>query len=103
MVFALGLAALFADPHLAKSAAYLSKGSTEPKLVRVMSKQPDMLTNYGDAQIHSSTSMFDVQAAEVPTPQVGDQLTVEGITYQIQSEPMADRERLVWTLDVAPL
>lgn len=103
MVFGLGLAALFADPHLAKSAAYLSKGSAEPKSVRVMTKQPDTLTNYGDAQLHSSTSLFDIQAAEIAQPEIGDELTVEGVTYQVQSEPMADRERLVWTLDVVAL
>jgi hypothetical protein len=103
MAFASMIAALFADPVLAKSAVYLPKGASETQNVRVMAKQPDTLTSFGDAQIHSDTHIFDVQAAEIPAPQTSDRLTVDGVTYQIQSEPMADSERLVWTLNVVPL
>ncbi|MGE0108252.1 MAG: hypothetical protein AB7S81_00590 [Bdellovibrionales bacterium] len=103
MAFAAAIAAFFADPHLAKDAAYLSIGSAETKPVRVIAKQPDTLKSFGDAQIHSETHIFDVQASDVPAPQVGDRLTVNGVTYQVQSEPTADRERLVWTLNVVPL
>jgi hypothetical protein len=39
---------------------------------------------------------------DVPEPAVGDQVTVGGDTYIVQSEPKVDRERLVWTLDVRP-
>jgi hypothetical protein len=38
----------------------------------------------------------------VPEPAMGDQITVGGATYIVQSEPKSDRERLVWTLDVRP-
>lgn len=100
MAFAEAIAALFADPHLAKSAAYLPKGSTESKSVRVITKQPDTVTSFSDARLHSSTNLFDVQAAEVPNPKAGDQITLNSVTYQVQSEPVADSERLVWTLDV---
>lgn len=102
MAFASAIAALFADPVLAKAAEYLPKGGLGGIAVRVIARQPDTLTSFGEARIHSSTSLFDVQAAEVPNPQVGDRLTVDGITYAVQAEPMADRERLVWTLDVVP-
>lgn len=100
MVFAGAIAALFADPHLAKSAAYLSKGNTEPKSVRVITKQPDTVTSFSDARLHSSTNLFDVQSVEVSSPQIGDKITLDGTTYQVQSEPVADSERLIWTLDV---
>jgi len=103
MVFAAMIAALFADPSLAKPAEYLPKGGLGGKAVRVIAKQPDTLTSFGEARIHSSTTRFDVQASEIPHPQVGDQLTVGGIAHVIQSEPIADSERLVWTLDVVPL
>ena len=103
MVFATMIAVLFADPSLAKTAEYLPKGGLGGKAVRVIAKQPDTLTSFGEARIHSSTTLFDVQASEILHPQVGDQLTVGGIAYVIQSEPMADSERLVWTLDVVPL
>ena len=103
MVFAAMIAALFADPVLAKAAEYLPKGSLGGWPVRVIAKQPDTITSFGDARIHSSTTRFDVQASEIPQPQVGDQLTVKGVTYAVQSEPMADSERLIWTLNVVPL
>lgn len=100
MAFDAMIAALFADPVLAKSAAYLPKGANEARAVRVIMKRPDTLTSFGGAQIHSATSLLDVQAAEVPSPQVGDQFTVDRAAYVVQSEPMADSERLVWTCDV---
>ena len=103
MAFAVAIAALFADPVLAKPAEYLPKGGLGGKAVRVIAKQPDTITSFGEARLHNRTTLFDVQVAEVPNPQVGDQLTVEGVTYTIQSEPVADRERLIWTLDVVPL
>ncbi len=103
MAFAVAIAALFADPVLAKPAEYLPKGGLGGKAVRVITKQPDTITSFGEARLLSTTTLFDVHVAEVPNPQIGDQLTVEGVTYTIQSEPVADRERLIWTLDVVPL
>lgn len=103
MVFAAMIAALFVDPVLAKAAEYLPKGSLGGWPVRVIAKQPDTITSFGDARLHSSTTLFEVQVAEVPTPKIGDQLTVGGLSYVIQSEPVADSERLVWTLDMVPL
>ena len=48
-------------------------------------------------------ALLDLVELLQPGPQVGDQLTVDGAIYVIQSEPVADRERLIWTLDVVPL
>lgn len=102
MLFADLISPLFVDPVLSKAAFYQPKGGTGFD-IRVISKQPDTFTNFGDAQIHSATSLFDVQAREVSSPQVGDKLSVEGINYQVQAEPKADSERIIWTLDVVPL
>lgn len=102
MSFADLISPLFVDPVLSKAAFYQPKSGTGFD-IRVVTKQPDTLTNYGDAQIHSATNLFDVQARDVPSPQVGDKLSVAGITYQVQSEPKADSERIIWTLDVVPL
>ncbi len=103
MAFAVAIAALFADPVLAKAAEYLPKGGLGGWAVRVIAKQPDTLTSFGEARLHNTTTLFDIQVVEVPTPKVGDQVTVDGATYIVQAEPVADRERLVWTLDVVPL
>lgn len=95
------IAALFADPILAKDAAYLPIGASETYKIRTITKQPDTLTPFGGGHVHSETALFDVQTADIPNPAIGDQMTVAGVTYAVQSEPTADRERLVWTLNMA--
>lgn len=93
---------LFTDPVLSKPATYLVQGTTAPFPVRVISKQPDTVVGFGEGQLHVSTVLFDVRSLDVPEPAKGDQITCDGNTYVVQSEPKSDRERLVWTLDVRP-
>lgn len=93
---------LFTDPVLSKPATYLAFGTSIPYPVRVIPKQPDTVVGFGDGQLHVSTTLFDVRSLEIPEPAIGDQITYDGTTYVVQSEPKADRERLVWTLDVRP-
>jgi hypothetical protein len=93
---------LFTDPVLSKPATYLASGTSTPYPVRVIQKQPDTVVGFGDAQLHVSTTLFDVRSLEVPEPAMGDQIVFNGATYIVQSEPKSDRERLVWTLDVRP-
>ena len=93
---------LFTDPVLSKPATYLAFGTSTPYPVRVISKQPDTVVGFGDGQLHVSTTLFDVRSLEIPEPAIGDQITYDSTTYVVQSEPKADRERLVWTLDVRP-
>jgi len=95
------IATLFADPVLTRDAVYQPQtgGSF---VLRVMTRQPDVITGFGDSQLHSPASLFDVQSKDVVQPAVGDRLTVDGVAYIIQSEPVADRERLVWTLNMRP-
>ena len=100
-MFADLIAPLFVDPVLSKAAFYQPQGSVGFD-VRVIAKAPDTITSFGEARIHTPTCLFDVRASDVPEPQVGDQLTVEDGSYIIQSEPTADTERLIWTLDVRP-
>lgn len=103
MSFADMMTALFADPVLAKSAVYTPKDGSGSFSVPVMVKQPDTLAGFGAGFVHTATSLFDVQTKDVQQPVVGDQLTVDGVTYTIQSEPTADRDRLIWTLNTVPI
>ncbi len=103
MAFADMMAALFADPVLSRQALYQPNGSANTFFVQVMGKQPDTLTGFGLGHIHAATALFDVQTKDVPQPVVGDRLTVDGVTYVVQSEPTADRDRLIWTLNVVPM
>jgi len=40
--------------------------------------------------------------AEVPAPRPGDRLEIDSDAFLIQGEPVRDRERLVWTVDLRP-
>lgn len=95
------IAALFVDPILSKAAVYTPQTGSSFAL-RVMAKQPDALTGFGEGQLHTPTALFEVRTADVPQPAIGDRLTVDAETFVIQSEPTADRERLIWTLNTRP-
>ena len=54
------------------------------------------------ARLWSETTRFDLRVSEVASPRPGDRLVLDGETFVVQGEPVRDRERLVWTLDVRP-
>ena len=99
--FAAIVDALFADPNIGREAVYIAVGGA-PVLVRVVSRQADALTDFGDARLWSETTRVDLRVAEVPAPRPGDRLEIDGDTFLIQGEPVRDRERLVWTVDLRP-
>jgi hypothetical protein len=92
---------LFADPNIGREAVYIADGGA-PVLVRVVSRQADAITDFGDARLWSETTRIDLRVAEVAAPRSGDRIEIEGEAYLIQGEPMRDRERLVWTVDLRP-
>ncbi|WP_412049488.1 hypothetical protein ACK6D9_17500 [Hoeflea sp. Naph1] len=91
--------ALFADPNIGQEAVYTSDGGA-PVLVRIVSRQADAITDFGDARLWSETTRIDLRVAEVPAPRPGDRLEIDGEAFLIQGEPVRDRERLVWTVDL---
>jgi hypothetical protein len=99
--FALAVDALFADPNLARDATW-EPTDGDPFPVRVIARRADAVTDFGEARLWSETSSFDVRVNEVPTPRPGDRIVIDGTTYMVQGEPVRDRERLVWTIDVKP-
>lgn len=101
--FAAPVARVFADPHMAADATWLPGGVPPGTTIRVIRKTPNALNTYGGARIWSETVRIDVMAAEVPTPAPGDRIVISGETFEIQGEPLRDRERLVWTLDMRPV
>ena len=46
--------------------------------------------------------VIDLRVTEVPNPRPGDRIEIEGDAFLIQGEPVRDRERLVWTVDLRP-
>ena len=45
---------------------------------------------------------IDLRISEVLNPRPGDGIEIDGEAFLIQGEPVRDRERLVWTVDLRP-
>jgi len=100
--FAAALDALFADAHLARDVVYTAEGGA-PALVRAIPRRQDDVAGFGDARLWSETTRVDVRVADVPIPRPGDRIELDGEAFLIQGEPVRDRERLVWTVDLRPV
>ena len=98
---AMALDALFTDSNIGVDAVYTADGGA-PLLVRVVTRRADDVTSFGDARIWSETTRVDLRVAEVPAPRPGDRIEIDGEAFLIQGEPVRDRERLVWTVDLRP-
>jgi hypothetical protein len=99
--FASVISVLFADPNIGRDAVYIADGGA-PVLVRLIARRADDVTEFGDARLWTETTRVDLQVAEVPNPRPGDRIEIDGEAFLIQGEPVRDRERLVWTLDLRP-
>jgi hypothetical protein len=71
-------------------------------LVRIVARRADAVTDFRDARLWSESTRIDLRVAEVPAPRPGDRIEMEGEAFLIQGEPVRDRERLVWTVDLRP-
>ena len=96
---AVALDALFADGNIARDAVFIAEGGA-PQLVRVVTRRADDITSFGDARLWSETTRIDLRVVEVANPRPGDRVEIDGDAFLIQGEPVRDRERLVWTLDL---
>ncbi len=79
------------------------RGDGTEVATRFIAKQADVVEAFGDTRLALATHRFDVMVSTVPTPRDGERFTVAGQTYQVVGEPLADRDRLIWTLTGAPL
>jgi hypothetical protein len=92
---------VFADPNLARDAVY-EPADGELVTVRVIARRADAVTEFGGAQLWSETTRLDLRVSEVAEPRPGDRIVVDSEAFVVQGEPVRDRERLVWTIDVRP-
>jgi hypothetical protein len=99
--FTSALDALFADPNIGRDAVYTADGGA-PVLVRVVARRADTVTDFGEARLWSETTRIDLRVADVPNPRPGDRIEIDGDAFLIQGEPVRDRERLVFTVDLRP-
>ena len=93
---------LFADANISRDGVYTAEGGT-PTLVRVITRRPDEVTSFGETRIWSETTRIDLRVADVANPRPGDRVEIDGDAFLIQGEPVRDRERLVWTVDLRPV
>ena len=100
-IFALAIDTLFGDPNIARDAVYIADAGS-PVLIRVVTRRADDVSSFGEARIWSETTRIDLRVAEVVQPRPGDRVEMDGEAFLIQGEPVRDRERLVWTIDLRP-
>ena len=100
-VFNAAIDLLFADANIGREAVYIAEGGA-PVLVRAVMRRADEVTIFGDARLWSETTRIDLRVIEVPNPRPGDRIEIDGEAFLIQGEPVRDRERLVWTVDMRP-
>ncbi len=84
--------ALFNDPNIGREAIYTSAGGT-PVLVRIVSRQADAITDFGDARLWSETTKVDLRVAEVATPRPGDRVEIDGEALRGLPHPGRARPR----------
>ncbi len=92
--------ALFADPNIAMDAIYRTEGTGDPQTVRIVTKRPDEVLDFGDCRVVTATTVVEVRVSELASPQAGDTLEIGGETFIIQGMPRRDSERLIWSLDL---
>jgi len=100
--FAAAMDRIFATPSMAVAALWISANTSEERPIRVIRRAPDRITEFGAGRFVSDTMMVDVRLSDLPAPTPGDLIIIGADSYTIQGEPLRDRERLIWSLDLRP-
>lgn len=101
-VFAAAMDRIYANPSMAAAAVWFSSTTSEERPIRVIRRAPDRITEFGAGRFLSDTTMVDVRVSDLPNPRTGDLILIGADSFIIQGEPVRDRERLIWTLDLRP-
>ena len=101
-VFAAAMDRIYANPSMAVGAVWISAMTSEERPIRVIRRAPDRVTDFGAGRFVSDTTVVDVRVADLPAPRPGDVIVIGADSHVIQGEPLRDRERLIWTLDLRP-
>ena len=101
-VFAAAMDRIYANPSMAAAAVWISAITSEERPIRVISRAPDRITEFGAGRFVSDIMMVDVRVSDLPHPRPGDLIVIGVDSFTIQGEPVRDRERLIWSLDLRP-
>ena len=93
---------IFTQADMAAPALWISATTSEERPIRIIRRAPDRVTDFGAGRFVSNTTMVDVRVADLPAPRPGDVIVIGADSHVIQGEPLRDRERLIWTLDLRP-
>jgi hypothetical protein len=99
-VFAAAMDRIFT--HASMAALWISATTSEERSIRIIRRAPDHVTDFGAGRFVSDTTVVDVRVADLPAPRPGDMIVIGADSHVIQGEPLRDRERLIWTLDLRP-
>ncbi len=101
-VFAAAMDRIYANPSMAVAAVWISATTSQERPIRVVRRDPDRITEFAAGRFVSDTTMVDVRVYDLPDPRPGDLIVIGADTFTVQGEPMRDRERLIWALDLRP-
>ena len=98
--FAAAIGMLFSDPNISVEIWHRDIEGRFTK-VRGILRRPDEITEFGSARLMSETTRVGVRVDDIPAPRPQEQILIGEDTFLIQGEPRRDRERLIWTIDLA--
>lgn len=101
-VFEAAVGRIFGNSSMAVAAVWISATTSEERPIRVIRRAPDRITEFGAGRFVSDTGVVDVRVSDLPDPRPGDLLVIGADSFILQGEPIRDRERLIWTLDLRP-
>ena len=101
-VFAAAIDRIYANPSMAAAAVWISATTSEERPIRIIRRAPDRIAEFGAGRFVSDTMMVDVRVSDLLDPRPGDLIVISVDSFTIQGEPVRDRERLIWSLDLRP-
>ena len=101
-VFGAAMDRIYANPSMAAAAVWISATTSEERPIRIIRRAPDRITEVGAGRFVSDTTMIDVRVSDLPNPRPGDLVVIGADSFTIHGEPLRDRERLIWTLELRP-
>ncbi len=101
-VFAAAMDRIFGHLDMSVSAVWIASGTSEERPIRLIRRAPDRITEFGSARILSETQTADIRVSDLPEPRPGDLIVIGAESYAIQGEPIRDRDRLIWTVELMP-